>query len=1220
MNESFAITDQIDSSACKVPRKRRLTAGAQSLFAFMALGILAQGLGLADTVGVLLNPATGMLNPLQSMSITASVAGTPTKTVTWSLSPAVGSLATSANSSVYTAPATISASQVVTITATSTADPTKKASTVISLVPPVAISLNVTSGTLRPSQTQSLSATVTGTTNAAVTWSLSPAVGSLATSANSSVYTAPATIGAAQTVTVTATTVATPSKTASAVISLVPPLAISLNATSGTLSPFQTQSLTATVTGSSNTAVTWSLSPAVGTLVTAGNTTVYTAPATISSAQTVTVTATTVATPSKKASTVISLVPPLAISLNSTSGTLNASQTQSLTATVTGSSNTAVTWSLSPAVGSLTTTGNTTVYRAPSTISSAQTVTVTATTVAAPSKTASAVVSLVPLLAISLNSTSGTLNASQTQSLTATVTGSSNTAVTWSLSPAVGSLTTSGTIAVYTAPAIINSGQTVTITATTMATPVKTASALISLVSLASVSLMPAAVTLGPSATQQFTGTVSGVTNTALTWSLSPAIGTISSAGLFTAPSSISAQQTVTLTAKSVATQASSATSTLTLSPATVVVNPANITLTDGQTQQFSAAVTGVSNTSVNWSVSPAVGSITAGGLYSAPTVISAGQQVTLIAQNVANPAAVGRRPVILRPAALQFTFNNLQLTTLSYNGQNYLASLGAIDLVSGGLWRSPSGVTTAIPFLSPTSAVSTTGTNYYQHVYNSGQAHQFTVKVAFSRFDGRTLKVDAYITNNDATDSLAEINLCFTPLNLPGPTAGGTPGIGVAVDQLRDTPAGFLTGAWGSIALWQDYPTPGYISAAYNQTTQTMFPFTLSNYVSRVFATPAKPTGGVENYESPIAPGQTQHLTQYLRFGTATDTVSTLAPEAFASFQTAFPNIVNWPDRRPIATWFTAEFTDTSAMNPRGYLYTPILNVSQTSNFQSAMLTQAKSTIARMNTMVPKPQGIILWDLEGQEFVQSMSYIGHPDELPVLAPEMDAIADQVFGLFTGAGYRVGMTIRPQDFGTGTSLPSTCASSTNYVLNDKFVMLNATPPHRGYVCTAQNTWTAAPAGQPYTQASTDSDSAILAELEKKIAYAQARWGATLFYIDSDVWVNGDPIYANVFRALAQQFPNVLLIPETTRPYHYGVSASYQAGANLGVLGTPASARAVYPGAFSVVSIGGISFTPTILGQLAQSVASGDILLFPAWYAAPEVLTTQRIYTAAQALP
>jgi hypothetical protein len=232
----------------------------------------------------------------------------------------------------------------------------------------------------------------------------------------------------------------------------------------------------------------------------------------------------------------------------------------------------------------------------------------------------------------------------------------------------------------------------------------------------------------------------------------------------------------------------------------------------------------------------------------------------------------------------------------------------------------------------------------------------------------------------------------------------------------------------------------------------------------------------------------------------------------------------------------------------------------------------------------------------------------------------MDAIADQVFGLFTGAGYRVGMTIRPQDFGTGTSLPSTCASSTNYVLNDKFVMLNATPPHRGYVCTAQNTWTAAPAGQPYTQASTDSDSAILAELEKKIAYAQARWGATLFYIDSDVWVNGDPIYANVFRALAQQFPNVLLIPETTRPYHYGVSASYQAGANLGVLGTPASARAVYPGAFSVVSIGGISFTPTILGQLAQSVASGDILLFPAWYAAPEVLTTQRIYTAAQALP
>jgi len=823
-------------------------------------------------------------------------------------------------------------------------------------------------------------------------------------------------------------------------------------------------------------------------------------------------------------------------------------------------------------------------------------------------------------IAVTISPTIGSLKPSQTLSLTAVVSGTTTKTVTWSLSPALGALTGSGNSTIYTAPAAVAAAQTVTITATSTAAPTQTASAVISLVPSPAVSLMPSAVTLGPLATQQFTGIVSGIANTAVAWSLSPAIGTISSGGLYTAPSGTSTAQTVTVTATSMEPSAGSATSIVTLNPPTLTVGPSSVSLTDGQTAQFSTTAAGLSNTSVNWSLSPAVGSIASNGVYSAPTYIAAPQTVVLTAQSAALPLAAGNSTVVLAPAPLQFAFSKLQLTTLSYNGQNYLASLGAIDLVSGGLWRSPSGVTTAIPFLSPTSAVSTTGTNYYQHVYNSGQAHQFTVKVAFSRFDGRTLKVDAYITNNDATDSLAEINLCFTPLNLPGPTAGGTPGIGVAVDQLRDTPAGFLTGAWGSIALWQDYPTPGYISAAYNQTTQTMFPFTLSNYVSRVFATPAKPTGGVENYESPIAPGQTQHLTQYLRFGTATDTVSTLAPEAFASFQTAFPNIVNWPDRRPIATWFTAEYTDDTVVNPRGYLWNPNLNVSQASGFQSAMLAQAKSIVARMNTMVPKPQGIILWDPEGQEFVQSMSYIGHPDDLPVLAPEMDAVADQVFGLFTAAGYRVGMTIRPQDFGTGTSLPATCTPSTNYVLADKFVLLNAAPPHRGYVCTATNTWTAAPAGQPYTQVSTDSDSAVLAELEKKIAYAQTRWGATLFYIDSDVWVNGDPIYANIFRALAQQFPNVLLIPETTRPYHYGVSASYQAGANLGSYGTPTSAKVIYPGAFSVVSIGGMNFTTSILGQLTQSVASGDILLFPAWYPASEITTTQQIYTAAQALP
>jgi hypothetical protein len=62
-----------------------------------------------------------------------------------------------------------------------------------------------------------------------------------------------------------------------------------------------------------------------------------------------------------------------------------------------------------------------------------------------------------------------------------------------------------------------------------------------------SVTISPASSTVGYGSTQQFTATVSGATNTAVTWSVSSAssssssqIGTISSSGLYTAPSATS--------------------------------------------------------------------------------------------------------------------------------------------------------------------------------------------------------------------------------------------------------------------------------------------------------------------------------------------------------------------------------------------------------------------------------------------------------------------------------------------------------------------------------------------------------------------------------------------------------------------------------------------------------------------------------------------------------
>jgi hypothetical protein len=81
---------------------------------------------------------------------------------------------------------------------------------------------------------------------------------------------------------------------------------------------------------------------------------------------------------------------------------------------------------------------------------------------------------------ISLSPTAATLSASQTIQLSATVVNTSNTAVTWAITPAgTGSISGAG---VYTAPATISTTQTITVTATSSVDATQSASATITLV------------------------------------------------------------------------------------------------------------------------------------------------------------------------------------------------------------------------------------------------------------------------------------------------------------------------------------------------------------------------------------------------------------------------------------------------------------------------------------------------------------------------------------------------------------------------------------------------------------------------------------------------------------------------------------------------------------------------------------------------------------------
>src|SRR5262249_39229048 len=100
------------------------------------------------------------------------------------------------------------------------------------------------------------------------------------------------------------------------------------------------------------------------------------------------------------------------------------------------------------------------------------------------------------------------------------------------------------------------------------------------------VNVSPGLVALTSSQSQQFNASVTGSSNTAVIWSMTPSAGTLSSSGLYTAPSAITSSQTITITATSAADSTRSASATVTLMPpVTVFVGPANVSLSASQSQ-----------------------------------------------------------------------------------------------------------------------------------------------------------------------------------------------------------------------------------------------------------------------------------------------------------------------------------------------------------------------------------------------------------------------------------------------------------------------------------------------------------------------------------------------------------------------------------------------------------------------------------------------------------
>ena len=261
-------------------------------------------------------------------------------------------------------------------------------------------------------------------------------------------------------------------------------------------------------------------------------------------------------------------------------------------------------------------------------------------------------------------------------------------------------------------------------------------------------------------------------------------------------------------------------------------------------------------------------------------------------------------------------------------------------------------------------------------------------------------------------------------------------------------------------------------------------------------------------------------------------------------------PPWLQWPDRRPIGAIFLASHDHVSPGNPRGWFNDPSLDTRTTSGratFASTLQRYADQSVANLKTA--NAQGVIVWDIEGQEYPHKTTYIGAPQMVEALAPEMGDAVDAFFRTFRRAGFRVGVTVRPQ------RLTAVGGRMEQVIVPD------------------------------YSEV-----------LEQKITYAYRRWGATLFYIDSNAGPRS-PLEWMRFQRLHKHYQDILLVPEHYHPLYWMFSAPLCSATDRSL-----AVRWMYPSATVIVNVADAQDSP----RIRAAVTAGDILLFRAWFASPEL--------------
>lgn len=519
---------------------------------------------------------------------------------------------------------------------------------------------------------------------------------------------------------------------------------------------------------------------------------------------------------------------------------------------------------------------------------------------------------------------------------------------------------------------------------------------------------------------------------------------------------------------------------------------------------------------------------------------------------------------------SLQVTYGEKGVQTLSFNGQT-LADVGANPSDSFHIWHMKATDTAGNVSTDSQSGWGESNNGTSWDASSNTETYYFNWGSIATQFVQNNNQLDIIVTEtNNANSGLvfdgAEIyplvlHFPQDPKNFNGYTqyAITTTGPGVSVADFGSSVVS---------AVLPDESQPMYTgwkqagANAYSPLMTSTAPDGLATFLP--------------HNDRPVQPGTSFTYTVSLRFAAANTTPN--AADAYASFAQTYPSQMTWADHRLIGTAYLASSPQGSSdktqpggfpTNPRRYFNDASVDVTTSAGlqaFQNRMLAVAQANV--VNTRAMNGQGVITWDLEGEQYPQDTSYVCSPDQVATVAPEMEStvldpqspyqgqrLDDAYFGIMTGAGLRVGVCLRPQVF----------------TLNGN--------------------------GQA-TQNFLTSNDQIIANLEQKAAYANSRWGVTMFYVDSTVDTNGGTLDPAIFQKLITDYPSFLFIPEESTPRYYAYTAPFYSFIFHTDIGTDASVYNYYPNAFgaNLVNDASQATLNSYLPALTQQVSKGDILM------------------------